>query len=658
MNRNYKLIILTILVGFLVTGDGFGKPPTWFKNLRPKVLPEFALNEDPEAIMLRNDRTSEISSGGTFTTTISQAILIRKQEGFESAVGRIPYNNDTDKILSFKAWTLSAEGKVHEFKKDEFADTISFMSKNIVTTSRTRSINASRNVRAGSIFAYEAVVENKDIFSQDVWFFQGPFPTLNSSTSYEFPEGWNIKPVFFNMEAIDPIETRLKRSTRLTWTLSSIPGLKLQPYSPAPSELTQWMAIDIIPPEGSHRRYYRSWQEISANLTPEYDALTLISPEMQEKVEALTSSSTTKLETIRTLSELAQKVTYISVALDVGKGGGYRPRPSDEVYSTNYGDCKDKTNYLQSLLKIKGIEMYPLLVYSGKNKIFDNWPSPSQFNHCIAAIKVEDDFSSPAVIDHETLGRLLVFDPTSTFTPFGDIPHTLQGSKGVVLAGDKGGLVSIPELPLETSLVKRQIEINMLPDGRAFGLLKETTTGQSGRNERRAAFTKDSDYLQIIKDWVNSYHPGAIISEPQTNDDMENGNFHLEFEFGIPSFSKNMRNVLLIFKPLLVNRISSHPFGEDERTLDVDLYPYNLDEKILINLPEGFEISELPEDVSVETDFASFHLNFEHSEKTIQVNRTIQLQPLRIPLDRYGELTDYFEKRIKADQSTVVLERP
>lgn len=55
--------------------------------------------------------------------------------------------------------------------------------------------------------------------------------------------------------------------------------------------------------------------------------------------------------------------------------------------------------------------------------------------------------------------------------------------------------------------------------------------------------------------------------------------------------------------------------------------------------------------------FGSYSLNFEVEENTIFVKRSIKLQSQRVSLEDYSTLESFYQKRIKADQSTVVLER-
>ena len=651
----FRITLLALVIGF--TTVAAAKPPSWLKNIRPDSLPQYVLDEDPDVVILRNTQQTVIDTRGRFTTTYSMAMLIRKHDGKSSAAASVPYSSDTDRVTSFDAWVLTPKDKLVSFKKDDYMDSIASNYKNIATTARMRSVNASGDVNANSIFAFQAVVQNNDIFSQELWGFQGPYPILHSAISFEYPSGWSIEPVFFNMDPITPVASQGKRTTQQSWTLRSIPGFEPQPLSPSTNESTMWAAFNIRSPEKSNRELYSSWEAISRARTPTYDSLTVISPEMRAEVAQLTANSSNQMDTIRTLSELAQSINYISVALNLGKGGGYTPRPSNEVFETKFGDCKDKTNLLQGLLKIKGIELYPLIVYSGKTKIFENWPSSSQFNHCIAAISVDESFDSAATIDHPELGKLLLFDPTSTFTPFGDLPASLQGSKGLILAGDKGGLIDIPRIPLEKNLMQRDIVMEVLKNGHAIGRIKEVSRGQASRTERRYAFRSDADYKQLTKDWISENLPGANIGEPETEDDRATGQFKLDVEFVAPAFAKNMRNVLLIFKPLMLNRVEEHPFGEDERTQAVDTYPYNLEENITIYLPEGFEVSELPENVILNEAFGSYSLDFKVEDHTIFVKRSVKIEPQRVNIDDYPTLESFYKDRIKADQSTVVLER-
>ncbi|GAB5561370.1 MAG: hypothetical protein SynsKO_30170 [Synoicihabitans sp.] len=652
-----RILFFAALLGTLNLA---AKPPQWLKTLRRIPVATEMLEDSPDAVILRSGRHTSIDTSGVFRTTISGAILVRDHDGYDAAQISIPYLSDTDKILSFEAWTLPEKGKMVTYRPDDFTDSIAANYKNIITTSRQRSISAKRDMKKNSIFAFEAVVENRDIFSQDRWRFQSDHPTIDSRISFTYPEDWKIDVSFFNTPDVAPTTTTEKGKITQTWRMFNVPAIKPEPLSPTFSEVAKWAAFDIIAPQRAGRIHYPTWRDISVERTPVFTSLATVSPEMEKRVSEITAGLTEEADIIQALAEFAQSINYISVALDLGRGGGYKPRPADEVFETRYGDCKDKTNLLQAMLQLKGIKMHPLIVQSGPEKIFTEWPSPLQFNHCVAAIAVSDEFESPATVQHPALGKLLVFDPTSTFTPFGDIPFSIQDSEGIVLAGQDGGLVKIPQLDLDQSVLEREIEVELFRNGAAVGVIRETSTGQAGRFERRNAFRSEDDYAQVVKNWIARFHPGVEIGEPRKSDNEQNGHFALEVAFKTPNYAKNMRNVLLIFKPLTVDRIDADPFVEQDeaRTLPVDLSSYNLAETSQIYLPAGFEISELPENVELEEPFGSYRLEFEATEDAISVHRSVKIHPHRIAVEDFDTLKTFYANRIKADQSTVVLEKP
>lgn len=654
-NRPYLACLILGLCGWLPATEA--RAPSWLNSLRKVQIPAVLDTTEADAIILRSEHHTSVSRDGVFRSTITGAIKVKNFDGYKAASVGIPYLSDTDKVVSFSAWTIPAKGKMITYRPDDFVDAVSANYKNVATTSRVRSISAKDDMRVNSIFAYEAVVESRAIFSQKLWPIQARYPTLLTRMSFEIEADWKIEPTFFNTPAISAQITSSKRGKTYHWTQALIDAVELEPGSPPMEELAMWVAFDLIPPAKNRRKHHETWTDISITKTPIFASLTTTTPAMRAKVKELTADTSTQLETIKALSEFAQSINYISVALNLGEGGGYTPRPADQVFETLYGDCKDKTNLLHALLTIKGIEMYPLIVKAGRSKVFPEWPSEMQFNHCVAAIAVDDSIESTATINHPELGTLLVFDPTSIFTPFGDIPYEIQDSEGIVLAGDKGGLVSVPQIDLSQSLLRREIDIEVHRSGAALGVIRETATGQASKRERQFAFTSENEYAQLMQDWISKFNPGALIGDVTKKDNQATGEFSVTVPFKAPGFSKNMRNVLLIFKPIIINRTEVDPFNKKERKHPVDLRSYNLEESIRIFLPPNFEISEIPDDISLQTSFGSYQLIFAVEDDSIVVNRDIKIQPKRVPLAEIETLKEFLADRIKADHSSIVLEK-
>lgn len=653
-----RILFIILLAAIAPMAFPKSSAPKWLSDLKKLEIPASLLQGNPDVVVLRDELHIEVEPDGTFNSVVSQALLIRTPAGYEDAVARVGYSEDTDKIKSFEAWVIPAKGKRITYDRNDISDSVNMEYKEIASSYRIRSVSARGDVLPGSIFAFEAEVENDDVFSQEVWMFQGEHPALRSTVSVEYPDDWDLKTRFFNMERLEPIIA----DDRKFWSLKNVHGVERQVLGPSEEDIRKWMALEFVPPPGSKRRYYGSWEEISAELSPEYVEQFVVTEEMEAKVEELAGSATSTVEIAKSLALLAQSVNYVSVALNLGKGGGIKPRPADKVFKSNYGDCKDKTNLLCALLKVKGIEAFPLIVNSGYpvKRIHEEWPTSSQFNHCIAAVRVAGEVDSPAVIEHSELGKLFVFDPTDSYTSWGDLPSSLQGAKGLLLAGDSGGLVSLPEIPVEKSLMSRQVQVELLPSGDAVGVVTEHSTGQEATKERQLALAKDSDYEEMTEKWISHFLPNSVVQEPIRNDDREKDLFSLEVQFATPRYAKNMRGVLLIFKPIILNRSESTPFDEDsdgERTQPIVLSARNLKEESLVFMPKGFQVSELPESIRLEEDFGVYDVSYAVEGDQLKVNRVLRIKSMKLSAERISAVKDFYKTMVKTDQTPVVLER-
>ena len=116
---------------------------------------------------------------------------------------------------------------------------------------------------------------------------------------------------------------------------------------------------------------------------------------------------------IRTLYHfVAKHIRYVGIELGES---AYQPSPATEVLQKQYGDCKDKTTLLISMLDLVGIRAYPVLISTSPYERIDtDLPSLSQFNHMIAAIPTDKN-------------SYIWLDPTSQTCGYGELPYSDQG---------------------------------------------------------------------------------------------------------------------------------------------------------------------------------------------------------------------------------------
>jgi hypothetical protein len=375
------------------------------------------------------------------------------------------------------------------------------------------------------------------------------------------------------------------------------------------------------------------------------------------KARALTVNSKTELDRIKAIGRFVQGLQYISIDIGVGRGNGYRPHAASQVLAKSYGDCKDKANLMRAMLKAVGITAYPVFIYSGDSTLVrEEWPSPTQFNHCIIAIRVSDETQTPTVIQHSTLGRLMIFDATDESTAMGDLPDHEQGSFALIVAGDAGSLMRMPTLAPGLSKLERQTDVVLAADGSITARMKERSIGQTAVDERRA-FRRLSnvEYKGMIENWLARGAAAAQVSRMIPADDSNGEGFDLAVDFTAAAYAKSMMDRLLVFRPAIVSRRESVSLTELIRTHPVVLDAYSFSETVTVKLPIGFDVDELPDPVKLDTSFGSYKTTYDVKNGELIFTRAMAQRAVTVPSDQYQLVRSFYQKMRAAEQSPVVL---
>jgi transglutaminase-like putative cysteine protease len=330
---------------------------------------------------------------------------------------------------------------------------------------RLKRISGKDDSDIGMVFGYITVVEERPLFTQDTWEFQRRLPTLFSRYTLNLPSGWQAASVTINRAAINPVV----RGTSYSWELHDMAPIPPEPDGLSVSNLAPRIVVNYVP-AGTNVHVYDSWRDVSKWYSDLSASSLTLDDAVAAKAQDLTINAKTELEKIRAIAEYVQGIRYISLDINVARGGGHRPRPANLVMQRGFGDCKDKANLMRTMLKALKIESYLVLIFSGDPTfVREEWASPNQFNHCIIAVRVGPEIDSPTVLNHEKLGRLLIFDATDPDTQVGDLPDDEQGSFALIAAGMDGGLVKMPVLPPAANRLERRAEMILMPDGTIKG---------------------------------------------------------------------------------------------------------------------------------------------------------------------------------------------
>lgn len=641
-------IFLSLTLTVFAAGDDVPSWVTQFKNVKNE-----SYDNDVNAVVLQNDQVVTVGSDGKTVTTITYAVRILNRNGKREAIAVQPYLVSSGKVRDFKGWLVRSDGITQSYGKDRVLDVISDPD-DIYNEYRKKVIDASSDADVNSIFAYQVTTEDAPLFDQDVYYFQDNLPTLLSRYTLNLPNGWKAESYTFNRARIAPAVS----GTSYSWEVRNLPPIADEPESPTVKNLVPHIAVNYAPEiNTTNFRSFKSWTDVSRWNSQLSDPSVVINDEVAAKARELTANAKSEFEKIHAVGTFVQNLQYISIDIGVGKGNGYRPRPSTLVLQRGYGDCKDKANLMRAMLKALKIEAYPVAIFSGdKTFVREEWASPMQFNHCIIAVKVSDETQSPTIITHPRLGRLLIFDATDELTPVGDLPDYLQDSYALIVAGENGGLAKMPVTSPDVNKMERFVDMTLGNAGEINGQIRENASGQQAVSARRMLRRAPlAEYNKIIERWVSRGVPSANISKINPVDKNAENKFELEVNLKSASYGQLMQNRLLIFKPVIVDRLNSLWLTETKRTQPVVMDSTAFAETAVFNLPAGFTVDETPDATNLETPFGTYSANYEIKDDKLVFKRSLILKATTIPVEKYSSVKDFFVKIRSAEQSPVVL---
>jgi len=163
------------------------------------------------------------------------------------------------------------------------------------------------------------------------------------------------------------------------WEVADVPRIYPEPDMPAYYTVVQRLLVSTLPDWQSISRWY--WQLCR----PHLEATT---PEMQEMVDKLTEGLTDRRQKIEAIFYwVSQQVRYMGITVEQ-ESPGWEPHDVKLTFENRHGVCRDKAALLVAMLRLAGLEAYPILIDVGPKK--DEEVPVVGFNHAITAVRNDD----------------------------------------------------------------------------------------------------------------------------------------------------------------------------------------------------------------------------------------------------------------------------
>ncbi len=605
--------------------------------------PDAEVYPDADAILLLNQFSHDVLPTGKSRYTSHQVVKILTDRGSQQYDDiAIPYNPMAQYITVNIARTILPDGSVVEPLDEAYNDVTppGLLAYNLYSDAMWKVISMPA-LEPGVCIEYQVTLEDTggQTVGNETWFwgdfsFQATDVTLQSCYALRVPRDTRFRWKAVNCQLNPQVRHEGEASTYI-WTYGETPGLVEEVGMPATKDIAPRLSYSSV----------RSWDAVyewyKALAKERYAADEAI----EKTVRAITANLEAPSDKVQALYHfVTSKIRYVGIELGQG---AYQPSPACQVFKMRYGDCKDKTTLLISMLNLVGIKAFPVLLNPTPYERVDiEIPSLGQFSHVITAVPRDGG-------THHWL------DATSECS-YGDLPASDQGRKGFVIGEVQGEFVDIPAFPPESNRLIVNMEIRLSESGGLHGKMRVDTSGQYNLEARlQYKPVHPGEWTDTFAGELSAQFPGVRIDRV-TISDLNNliVPVHVELEFTVEKYVKRINGSLLF--PLPSDEFTDYAelFAAIERKYPLEFsYPLQMEKTIRIALPQGWTAA-LPEDIQVAHSFASMDRQYESEGNEIRYKLQFTLKNPIISPEDYPAAKRFFETLAREDRTQLILQKP
>jgi uncharacterized protein DUF3857/transglutaminase superfamily protein len=630
---------------------GTPQPPGWMFTAAHASLPGYP--PATKAVILDDEETVTVAADGKATLLQRVVIKILRPQGRGYAEVSIPMDRDS-KVHWLHVWTIAADGHPYTLKDNEMGE-IGNEEYGILYVDLHRKVAQAPAADPGAVIAYEYEQSTLPYLQEYSWDFQDRIPTLHSSFELVLPPDWHYS-VAARKDA--GVVTSQPAPGHYRWQIDNVPGIDLEgvPMHPAFGAMAGRLVVRYshdAAPVGDARwtsigNWYTSLASPSAQATPDLSA----------KAKELAAGQTDFMVKLQSIANYMQRnIRYVGIEIGIG---GWKPHTADDIFRNRYGDCKDKVTLLRAMLESVGIHSTWVLVDTHRGFVDPHVPSIDG-NHAIAAIEIPADYSNPlleTVVTAKSGKRYLIFDPTNEWEPIGQIEPELQGSYGILSDGAESQLIQIPVLVPAADRVDHTIHAQLAPDGSLEASVVEQRFGDES-NLPRAIFSEGSQRQQrdalekLLRSDLSSVSIEKLTAGHPT--DLAHP-FELDYTIRVSGYARSAGDLLLV-RPRIIGS-DTWPLPRETRVWPIDLSAVqSRTDHVDLALPPGYVVDELPDSVSLDTDFASYHSAITADSTALHYTREYTIKQLQIDASRYDDLRKFSERIAYDEAASAVLKK-
>lgn len=414
-----------------------------------------------------------------------------------------------------------------------------------------------------------------------------------------------------------PTERVVDGMRSLTFEGGSIAALPPEPSVPSGVSIARYIEFSE----------YASWNAVATWAAGLFVDTEPPSAERMKLVATLMAKPTVEERVVGALEFVQSQIRYFSVSLGTSS---HRPTLPNTVLTRRYGDCKDKSLLLVTLLRDMGIAGTPVLAKLGNRTGFDDrLPTPLVFDHVIVQVDVA---GTTHFLDATRMGQ------HGRLARMGQV-H--DGAEVLPASAATRGLVRIDAPNRDELGLEERHELMTLAKFDGEGTLAVTLVqnGVAAEFVRaiRGALTMERLESLLTADMEKRY-PGVKLAGPiAIDDDAQENRVTLRYGFTVPKPATRVGSAWQIaFKPENLSTIFSLPTDAKRRAPVVVRYPVNAHYTFETTLPVDVAAAFDPASTTVKnpvfTSSSEWSFRGNHSIAKAEIHTTAdRLSPADLP---------------------------
>lgn len=308
-----------------------------------------------------------------------------------------------------------------------------------------------------------------------------------------------------------------------------------------------------------------------------------------------------------------------------------------KMLETKTGNAAEINLFLVMLLREAGIKADPLAISTVSNGLINiASPNVSHLNLVIAAVQTKDGFH--------------LYDATSRQSSVDQLPPRDWNQFGILLAKDKVQQLSM--VNAKTSFTYLTVAAKINDDGSISGTYADRDTGTY------AMFAKES-YDDNADKYKKQYKENFAVDFTGIDSKVtENGDFESTMRFSSENLIDKVGKKIIINPMLFLNKSSNEFDQTEERKYLIDFTsPFNKIKKVVLEIPEGYTIEQMPKSKKIVTDDKEIEYSYVAEQKgnTLEVVSAVKVLSSNYPKEYYPAFKQIFGVASKQENQVISL---